>query len=275
MQENFPNKRDERCESLHPLTNSMAVMMRFWIWTCLLCVPLFGAEQRETTQQPFTPPADVRGPWAMVPDPGLPDVLILGDSISIAYTRPVRKLLEGKANVFRPMRRDGRGPDNCGDTTIGLANIDAWLGDREWEVIHFNWGLWDLCYRHPESKEQGRRDKVNGTLSTTPEDYEKNLEKLVARLKATGAKLVWASTTVVPEGEVGRFVGDDAKYNAIAKRVMDRHRIPITDLYAVSKAFPAAHFVGPGDVHFTGEGSAKLAERVAAAIAKALKVAGD
>lgn len=253
----------------------MHAMVKFWVWIWLFSAPLFGASPPGPGGEPFTPPADARGPWGIVPDPALPDVLILGDSISIAYTRPVRKLLEGKANVFRPMRPDGRGPDNCGDTGIGLAKIDTWLGDREWEVIHFNWGLWDLCYRHPESKAQGRRDKVNGALSTTPEDYERNLEKLVSRLKATGAKLVWASTTVVPEGEVGRFVGDEAKYNAVAKRVMDRHRIPITDLYALSKAFPADHFAGPGDVHFTGDGSAKLAAQVAAAIAKILAETKD
>ena len=33
---------------------------------------------------------------------GLPRVLLLGDSVSIGYTLPARKLLEGKANVHRP-----------------------------------------------------------------------------------------------------------------------------------------------------------------------------
>jgi lysophospholipase L1-like esterase len=219
---------------------------------------------------PYTPEADLQGSWDAAIDPALPNVLILGDSISISYTRPARKKLEGVANVVRPMRKDGRGPDNCGDTTIGLATIDRWLGDRKWDVIHFNWGLWDLCYRHPESKAQGNRDKANGRVSTTPEQYEKNLEALVARLQRTSAKLVWASTTLVPEGEVGRFVGDDAKYNAIAARVMARHQIPVNDLHALSASFPPEMFVGPGDVHFTGEGADRLAAQVAEAIRKQL-----
>jgi len=172
------------------------------------------------------------------------------------------------------MRRDGRGPDNCGDTTIGLANIDRYLGEVKWDVIHFNWGLWDLCYRNPESRNQGNRDKVNGSVSTIPEDYETQLETLVKRLRQTGAKLIWASTTLVPEGEIGRFVGDDVKYNAIAARVMQRHDIPIdipiNDLHALTAAFPADHFVGPGDVHFTAAGSNKLADQVAATIRAAL-----
>ena len=33
---------------------------------------------------------------------GLPRVLLIGDSISIGYTLPVREALKGKANVHRP-----------------------------------------------------------------------------------------------------------------------------------------------------------------------------
>lgn len=220
---------------------------------------------------PHTPKADLKGSWDSKIDPALPNVLILGDSISVAYTRPVRKAMEDTANVVRPMRRDGRSPDNCGDTIIGLANIDRWLGEIKWDVIHFNWGLWDLCYRHPESTVQGNRDKEKGTLSVPPDDYEANLEKLVTRLKQTGAKLVWASTTLVPEGEQGRFVGDDAKYNAVAARVMKKHGIPINDLYQLSASFPADHFSGPGDVHFTAKASAKLAAQVTKTIRSTLQ----
>lgn len=197
-------------------------------------------------------------------DEKLPNVLILGDSISIGYTVPVRDALKGKANVIRPRA-------NCGDTPMGLKGIAGWLGDTRWDVIHFNWGLWDLCYRHPESKEQGNRDKVKGKQSVPPDDYERNLEELVGKLKATGAKLIWASTTVVPEGEVGRFVGDDVKYNAIAARVMQRHGIPIDDLHALSKSFAGKYSTKAGDVHFTSEGSALLAAQVVKEIEAALK----
>ena len=227
---------------------------------------------------PYTPPADTKGEWAMQVDEKLPDVLLLGDSISIGYTLEVRRLLRGRANVFRPMQANGKRPDNCGDTTIGLKNLDRWLGDRRWRVIHFNWGLWDLCYRNPASKSQGNRDKVNGKLSTTPADYERQLDQLVTRLKATGATLIWASTTRVPEGEPGRFPGDDAKYNAIAARVMARHGVAVNDLHALSSSFAPDLFVKPGDVHFTPKGSqrlaAQVAERIGAALAPPEKSAG-
>jgi hypothetical protein len=214
----------------------------------------------------FTPARDKKGMRAEPDtiDESLPNVLILGDSISIAYTVLVREALAGKANVFRPNA-------NCGSTVAGIENLSKWLGKRKWDVIHFNWGLHDLCYRHPDAKNQGNRDKVKGTQSVSPQAYERNLEELVTRLEATGAGLVWASTTVVPEGEVGRHVGDEVKYNDIAARIMAKHGIPIDDLHAVSKGFERKHFSGPGNVHFNKEGSQKLAENVVKAVETALE----
>lgn len=197
-------------------------------------------------------------------DDALPKALIIGDSISIGYTKPVTDFLKGKFAVSRPKA-------NCGDTRAGLTNIEHWLGDGKWNVIHFNWGLHDLCYRNPESKEQGNRDKAKGTLSVPLPDYEKNLETLVLRLKQTGATLIFATTTVVPDGEAGRFVGDEAKYNAAAERVMKKHGISIDDLHATTKAFGPAMFIGTGNVHYTSAGYEKLATQVAMKIQSALK----
>ena len=212
----------------------------------------------------FTPEKDKAGLKNAGPiDPALPNVLILGDSISIGYTNQVRDRLKLKANVVRPSA-------NCGDTPMGLAGIDAWLGDTHWRVIHFNWGLWDLCYRNPESKTQGHRDKVNGKLSVSLADYEKNLDLLVERLKRTGATLIWASTTTVPQDEAGRIAGDEIKYNAAAERVMKKYGVAIDDLHAVTEIFAPEMFAGKGDVHYQAEGYEKLADQVAQQIESAL-----
>jgi lysophospholipase L1-like esterase len=198
-------------------------------------------------------------------DQALPKVLILGDSISIGYTPVVQKQLAGTADVSRSKA-------NCGETRMGLAGIDGWLGEGRWDVIHFNWGLWDLCYRNPnlQDKVAGNRDKVNGKQAVPIAEYESNLEKLVERMKRTGATLIWAPTTVVPEGEPGRFVGDELKYNAAAERVMKRHGVRIDDLHALTKTFEPSLFVQPGDVHYTAEGYEQIGVRVAAAIRSAL-----
>ncbi|MEI6647465.1 MAG: SGNH/GDSL hydrolase family protein [bacterium] len=231
----------------------------------LLCMPLVAKEQKF-----YTPEQDKGGMTnSAAIDQSLPNVLILGDSISIGYTQQVRDGLKGKANVIRAR-------DNCGDTRMGLLGLKKWLGSNHWDAIHFNWGLWDLCYRDIRPKEGIRRnDKVNGKLSTSLKDYEKNLEAIVLQLKKTGAVLIWASTTVVPEGEPGRFVGDDVKYNAVAERVMKKHGVLIDDLYSTAKAFPPEMSTKPGDVHYTKKGYAKLAEQVVAKISEALKLQGQ
>jgi lysophospholipase L1-like esterase len=237
----------------------------------LLLTPLGWLLAADTTKPSkaetfVTPKQDIAGLNSdTLIDQALPNVLILGDSISIGYTRQVREGLKGKANVIRPNA-------NCGDTRHGLAQIETWLGEGNWQVIHFNWGLHDLCYRNPELKTPGQRDKVNGTLSVPLTEYEKNLDTLVERLKQTGAKLIFANTTLVPEGEAGRFPGDEVKYNAAAQRVMEKHGVPINDLHATTQAFSPALFAGPGNVHFSAEGSAKLAGQVVAHVAQALPI---
>lgn len=196
-------------------------------------------------------------------DPNLPRVLIIGDSISIGYTKPTIERLKGIANVERAKA-------NCGDTNRGLKNLKRWLGKTDWDVIHFNWGLHDLCYRHPDSKTQGHRDKVNGTISVPLAQYEKNLEALVEQLEKTGATLIWATTTPVPEGEAGRVVGDDLKYNEVATKIMKKHGIKIDDLHQLASGFDASLWAGPGNVHFKPAGSQKLADQVASQIKAAL-----
>jgi hypothetical protein len=188
----------------------------------------------------------------VVDDPKLPRVLLIGDSISIGYTVPTRKLLEGKANVHRI-------PTNGGPTTNGTKNLKAWLGNGKWDVIHFNWGLHDI--------------KMDKDKHQVPQDqYEKNLRELVKEMKATGAKLIWASTTPVPEGKLNppRRNEDVIAYNASAKRIMDENGVAGNDLYAL--ALPQLKEIQlPANVHFTAKGSAALAVQVAAAIEKALK----
>ncbi len=184
---------------------------------------------------------------------GLPRVLLIGDSISMGYTLPTRKLLEGKANVHRI-------PANGGPTKNGVANIQKWLGTGKWDVIHFNWGIHDLKIM-PDGKRQ-----------VEAADYEANLRSLVATLKATGAKLIWASTTPIPEGELNppRSFGKVADYNEIAARVMKENSVTINDLNAwITPKFEEFH--KPKDLHYSEAGSEHLAKKVAEAVGLALQ----
>lgn len=217
---------------------------------------------------PFDTPGANR--WAFTPDPALPNVLLIGDSISIGYTLDVRRLLKGKANVFRPMNANGT-PANCQNTHHGLEHIHGWLGERKWSVIHFNWGLWDLCYRVWQSNGNSHHDKIHGVQDVPIAQYPKNLEELVQILKRTGATLIWTTTTVVPPHEAGRVAGDEVKYNRVAAEVMRRNHIRTDDLHALTSKFPASSFLAPGNVHYTSAGYERIAEQVASAISGALQ----
>ncbi len=207
-----------------------------------------------------------RVPAAMKPvkdTPGLPRVLLIGDSISIGYTVGVRELLLGKANVHRPLT-------NCGPTTKGVKELDKWLGDKPWDVIHFNFGLHDLKYLGPRG--QNLADpKGEGSHQQVPlADYEKHLKTMVARLEKTGARLIWRSTTPVPPGARGRVVGDSAKYNKVAAKIMKERKITIDDMY--SFCMPRLkEIMRPANVHFTPAGSKALAKQAVTAITAALK----
>ncbi|MFH5834101.1 SGNH/GDSL hydrolase family protein [Halalkalibaculum sp. DA384] len=184
-----------------------------------------------------------------------PNVLIIGDSISAGYTPFVREALEGKAVIERI-------EGNAEHTGTGLNKIHDWLGSDNWDIILFNWGLWDLCYRHPDAKVYGNRDKINGTITNTPDVYRKNLDSIVDILKNTGAKPIFITTTCIPENEAGRFKGDEKIYNEVALEVMARHRILVYDLYNISCKVHAKHAVADGDVHFTTEGYEQLSKGI-------------
>lgn len=204
-------------------------------------------------QQPAKPKPAPNPSLAPIQDvAGLPRVLLIGDSISMGYTLPVRKLLEGKANVHRI-------PTNGGPTKNGVASIAKWLGTGKWDVIHFNWGIHDLKYM-PDGKRQ-----------VEPAAYEANLRSLVATMKATGAKLIWATTTPIPEGELNppRRFGQVKEYNDIAARIMAENGVAIDDLNAWITP-QLATMQNPRDVHYTAAGSDYLAKQVAAEITKAL-----
>ena len=190
-------------------------------------------------------------------DNSKPKVLIIGDSISLGYTPYVKELMKDEAIVIH-------NKGNAAYTGTGLIQIDDWLGEEDWDVIHFNWGLWDMY---------GWRFK--DTLRT-PDVYAKNLEILLTRLEETGAKLIWATTTpVCPAPERNDLMVIDSKtekaYRKAALRLMRKHKVQVNDLYASIKPKQKDYAIGDNDVHFTSEGYQFLAEQVADEIRKKLK----
>jgi acyl-CoA thioesterase-1 len=202
---------------------------------------------------------------------GLPNVLILGDSISIGYTSHVKQLLRENANVFRPTNAKGK-PENCAGTVNGVKQIDRWLAAEggKWNVIHFNFGLHDL--KRVNAKTKKNSNNPDDPHQSNPELYEKQLSQIVTKLLATKAKLIFATTTPVPAGGVKphRDVNDPERYNEIAKKIMKKNDIEVNDLFAFAE--PKMREIQiPVNVHFTKKGSEYLGKQVAEAILKNLK----
>jgi len=186
------------------------------------------------------------------------NVLIVGDSISIGYFPLVQKAL---APGIILEHNDGNG----GSTERGVTSIEKWLGNKQWDVILFNFGLHDMVYKDSLNK----YDVVNGKLAVPLDVYRKNLEIIVAKLRETTAKLIFINTTVVPENSVGRKVEDPAKYNAVALEVMKKNGIQVLDLYTASQTIHPANSK-PGNVHYTDKGYELLADLVIKAIKSVL-----
>lgn len=225
------------------------LIVPFLILACFACGhSKEGGAKKMKAKQESTNPAFAE----IADDPKLPRVLLIGDSISIGYTLAVRELLEGVANLHRV-------PTNAGPTTRGIEKIDEWLGEGKWDVIHFNWGLHDIKFMD------------DGQRQVSLEAYRANLDSLVQRMRSTGAKLIWANTTPVPDGGVKpkRLPNDVIRYNAAAQDVMKQYQIPMDDLY--SFALPVlSRIQQPVNVHFTELGSDALARCVASNIQLAL-----
>jgi GDSL-like Lipase/Acylhydrolase family len=185
--------------------------------------------------------AGIESAWDFVKDnPALPRVLLIGDSISRGYTLPARRALAGKANVHRP-------PVNCGSSEMGVKKLDVWLRGETWDIIHFNFGIWDR--------------------STKDDVYASNLEKIVERLEKTGAKLIWARTTPPASGINNEKYtpAQCERINRIADAIMKKHGIPINDLYT-TVAPKLAELQQTNNVHFSEAGYAVLGNQVAAEI---------
>ncbi|ANW96112.1 hypothetical protein AXE80_07405 [Wenyingzhuangia fucanilytica] len=208
------------------------------------------------------------------PISNLPKVFIYGDSVSIGYTEYVRASLKNKACVYR-LHTNGQSSDYFIPRMEALRKkmFEPFLKggwDFEWDVIHFNVGLHDLKYLSGN-----KLDKEKGTQVSTLEEYEENLHKIIKYLKTTypKAKLIFATTTPVPEGAEGRFAGDSIKYNKVALKVMNQYpEVIVNDLFTFSKPVLEEHGVKKGDVHYNPEGSRLQGIKVAKEIAASLHI---
>jgi hypothetical protein len=180
---------------------------------------------------------------------GLPQVLLIGDSISVAYYNDVAADLKGKAYVgyFASSLAVG---DPMLPKQVALI-----LRNYKFDVIHFNNGLHGKNY--------------------SEEEYARYFPQYVKTItgNARGARLIWASSTPVRTGkemsEFAPWTRRVAARNKIADAYARKAGIPIDDLYGAVLDHPEYYLGGDG-THPNPEGRAAEGRAVAASILKAL-----
>jgi lysophospholipase L1-like esterase len=180
-----------------------------------------------------------------------PRVVLLGDSIRLAYQPLVAGLLAGEAEVGGPA-------ENGGDSAGLLRRLRAGP-PLPAALVVFNAGLHDL-----------RRSGAGGGHRVEVATYEANLAAIVGVLRSGGSSALFATTTPVDDarhagsGKPTRLDADVRRYNDAARRAMTRLEVPVVDLYDVLAGDPA--LLDADGVHLTAAGAALAAGAVAAAV---------
>ena len=184
--------------------------------------------------------------------------LMLGCRLGNAIDEPVLILRYATQHPIwfrrgsRDLGHDYRPPSSGGGVDHG----------GNWDVIHFNFGIHDTAYRNPKNYKD--KDEKRYPVCVPIDRYEANLRKMVAKLKKTGATLVWATITPLHKDTPGWKQGDEDRYNAVASKIMRENGVIIEDLNAVSRA---QGYPKRPDVHSVGNLAPKVTETILAAIA--------
>ena len=163
-------------------------------------------------------------------------VLFLGDSISIHYSKYLKKYSEGICKYcFRSGMEEAKKnldiptAGNCGSSEMLLKYIKELCvqGSAGFDCVVFNCGLHDI-----------KTDSGTGTISVNAGKYRENLLEIIETLEYNGITPVWISTTPIDDGlhnsrALGfyRYNRDVIKYNQIASRIMEKNKVGIIDLY--------------------------------------------
>jgi lysophospholipase L1-like esterase len=183
---------------------------------------------------------------AETPVAGLPNVLLVGDSITRGYFPAVTEQLKGIANVylFATSSADDR------RLPVQLQDYFELMGVL-FSAVHLNNGMHGWGYSEAQ--------------------YADGLPAMLAAVRAgaPGARLIWTTTTPVRKDSTtgGATNARIDERNRLAVTVMKREAVTVDDLHALMLPHVDLH---SDDVHFKDEGYKLAAAQVAAEIRSAL-----
>jgi hypothetical protein len=188
-----------------------------WMASCALCL-------HSLAQKPVTIPEKIEWTWEVRPDhpvASLPNVLLLGDSISRNYYPEVEKNLHGIANVYLM----------ASSTSVGDPRLEHQIAEFaateqvRFEVVHFNNGMHGWAYTESQYKAQFP-----------------SFLRAVRKLAGRNGALIWANTTPVrSDADNGATNARIEARNQIALSLVRADGIPLDDQYALMQAHQDLH----------------------------------
>lgn len=211
--------------------------------TCAVLTPLMA-------QRSVTIPEEIEWTWELRPphpDPKLPNVLLLGDSISRNYFPEVRKSLAGIANVYLMASST-----SVGDPRIARQIKDFAATEKvRFRVVHFNNGMHGWSY--------------------TEDQYKAAFPAFLRSahsLTENGGALIWATTTPVrSDAATGATNLRVEERNRIALRFVKAAGIPFDDQFLLMQQHQDLY---EDSVHFNSAGATIQGDQAAAMIRAAL-----
>ncbi len=196
--------------------------------------------------------------WGAPVDTALPNVRVLGDSISVGYTDALYDILKDEYDVMHPQ-------DNCRNTVYTLERLDQWTSSAD-AIVVWNNGLWDQVRPEWYDEYMASTGMPREWYTQTDAEYEANLITIATKLKANGSRVLFMTTTDVQYFASGTFTYQrELVLNDIAKRVLPPLGVEVLDLNAFALTIPDAH-PSIWEVHFEKSASKLMAEYIAKAI---------
>lgn len=210
---------------------------------CVVSLPV-------VSENPATIPEEIEWTWEVRPphpDPALPNVLLLGDSISRNYFPEVRKNLAGIANIYLM----------ASSTSVGDPRLPRQIAEFEdtekvrFRVVHFNNGMHGWAYTEAQYK------------AAFPAFL-----RAVRSLAGKDGALIWANTTPVrSNAHDGPTNPRVEERNRIAEEFARAAKIPIDDQFSLMGKHRDLY---DDSVHFNTAGANIQGDQVTAAIRAAL-----
>jgi hypothetical protein len=229
---------------------SITAQRTFPVLAAALAILSLVSGLEATAQKPVSIPEEIEWTWEVRPahpDPKLPNVLLLGDSIARNYFPQVTKDLTGVANVYLMAVSTSVGDPRLPRQIAEFAAME----NVRFRVVHFNNGMhgWDY----------------------TEAQYKAAFPAFLRSVRALTGKsgtLIWANTTPVkPNAFNGATNPRIEERNAIAQEQVRSAGISIDDQHALMTKHLDLY---EDTVHFGPPGADIMGDQVAASIRAAL-----